>query len=81
MDVILGAWGLGANLGMPSKFSMDLSKFTGLPPMSSKHKGCVELFPFLLFDHVFIDEKIYSFIVKRKGVWGAFISKTGKELL
>jgi hypothetical protein len=52
----------------------------GIPPMSSHYKGCVELFPFLLFDQVYVDERSYKALLSGD-MWSFRVSEMGATLL
>src|SRR5690242_5289707 len=80
MDVLLGAWGLGANLSFLKRHPSGLGDHVGIPPMSARHAGCVEMFPFLLFDHVLMDDRSYRSLVGQ-GIAGFSLSQSGKDIL
>ncbi len=85
MDVLLGAWGLGdwahARGGPRGNRTPERSRVNlGIPPMSARYPGCVELFPFLLFDHVFVDKRSYQSLLA-DAVLGFRISSRSKEIL
>jgi|CXWL01.1.fsa_nt_gi hypothetical protein len=86
MDAILGAWGIGAIAASMSKkhyvnrFSYDVLMGLCIPPMSSHHAGLVDLFPFLIFDHIYIDEQSYKGLVE-DDIFIFQLSQLGKEIL
>jgi hypothetical protein len=80
MDAVLGAWGLGADIGIAGRAWKGRDKYAGLPPMSSRHAGSIELFPFLLFDHVFIDDRSFKALLA-DGISGFALSTPGRDFL
>lgn len=80
MDILLGAWGLGNGLCDHAEIKGTPYFNLNLPPMSTTHQGYVELFPFLIFDRVYMDEKAFRMLCW-DGIIGFKLSGAAKHLL
>ena len=80
MDTLLAAWGIGAQLLTRGRSSDMSVAAAGLPPMSAVECNSVVAFPFMLFDHVILDECSYDALLE-SGVHGFRLSDSSKRLL
>lgn len=72
MRIALGAWGLGAVAAGRSavwrqRFGRSSPRSFSVPPMSSLSPGFIELFPFLLSEHIFMDAAQYELFCSEAG--------------